>query len=63
MDKVDFVPKSEIVYRFSDVRGDPKGYIIMPATFGQNIFGPFTLMIKCKYKFSITPFVQKKIIE
>ncbi len=63
MDKVDFVPKSEIVYRFTDVRVDPKGYIIMPATFGQNIFGPFTLMIKCKYKFSITPFVQKKIIE
>jgi hypothetical protein len=63
MDRVDFIPKNEIVYRFTDTKVDPKGYIIMPATFGQNIHGPFTIMIKCKAKFTVVPFNPKKILD
>jgi hypothetical protein len=59
MDKVDFIPKSEIVYKFHDSKVDPKGYIIMPATYGPNVSGPFTLMVKCKNKFNLTPFEPK----
>ncbi len=59
MTKIDFVPKSEIVYKFQDTKVDPKGYIIMPATYGQNVYGPFTMMIKCKQKFTLAPFNPK----
>lgn len=63
MDKIDFLPKSEINYKFYDTKVDPKGYIIMPATYGPNVHGPFAFMIKCTSKFNVTPFNPKKVIE
>ena len=50
---IEFLPKNEIVYKFSFSKVDPRGYIIMPATYGSGVTGPFSLMVKCKEKFII----------
>jgi hypothetical protein len=63
MDKIDFIPKTEISYKFSDVDVDPRGYIIMPATYGPNILGPFVIMVKCNIRFNFVVFNPKKIID
>lgn len=60
LDKVDFIPKNDIMYKFSDVKVDPKGFIIMPTTYGKDVYGPFTLMVKCKEKFNLTVLNIKK---
>jgi hypothetical protein len=59
-DKIEFIPRNEISLEYCDVKVDPKGYVIMPATYGPNIFGPFVMMVKCKEKFNIVPFDTKK---
>lgn len=60
MDTVEFIPKNEVICKFSETKADPKGYIIMPVTYGPGVIGKFTIMVKSKYKFTITPFVPKK---
>lgn len=60
MDRVEFLPKTEIVYKFRDFKVDPKGYVIMPTTYGKEVLGPFTIMIKCKEKFKLEVFNPKK---
>ena len=60
MDKVEFVPKNEVVCSWGEQKADPKGYIIMPVTYGPGVLGKFTIMVKSKYKFNITPFNPKK---
>ena len=59
-EKIEFVPKNEIKFEFKDVKVDPKGYVIMPATYGPNIYGPFVMMVKCKEQFNLVPFDPKK---
>lgn len=63
MDKIDFIPKTEVSYKFTDTKVDPKGYIIMPSTYGAGVIGPFVLMINCKEKFNLIEFNPKKIID
>lgn len=60
MDKVEFVPKNEVVCNWFETKADPKGYIIMPVTYGPGIFGKFTIMVRSRHKFNIQPFVPKK---
>ena len=59
-EKVEFVPKNEIQLVFNDHKVDPKGYLIMPATYGPNIYGPFVMMVRCSEKFNLVPFDPKK---
>ena len=33
---------------------NPKGFIIMPVTYGEGIKGPFLIMAKCKTRFTFT---------
>jgi hypothetical protein len=56
---VNFIPKNEISfsYKFSNI--DPRGFILMPATYGAGVIGPFSILIRCKEKFYIEPFGQK----
>jgi hypothetical protein len=49
---IEFLPKNEISYTFKYTKVDPRGYIIMPATYGTGILGPFTIMVKCDEKFT-----------
>jgi hypothetical protein len=60
MERLDFLPKNEVVFKYSGNNVDPKGFVIMPATYGKDIIGPFTLMVVCKDKFNLSPFIPKK---
>lgn len=60
MDKIEFVPKNEVFCNWFETKADPKGYIIMPVTYGPGIIGKFTIMVRSRHKFTITPFVPKK---
>ena len=60
MDKIEFVPKNEVVCNWFETKADPKGYIIMPVTYGPGIFGKFTIMVRSRHKFNIQPFIPKK---
>lgn len=60
MDRVEFVPKNEIICGWTETKADPKGYVIMPVTYGPGVIGKFTVMVRSKYKFSVTPFNPKK---
>ena len=51
---VDFLPKNEISIKFEFKDVDPRGFIIMPVTYGSGVKGPFLLMVKCKTKFFLT---------
>ena len=51
---VDFLPKNEISMKFEFKDVDPRGFIIMPVTYGSGVKGPFLLMVKCKTKFFLT---------
>ena len=59
-EKIEFIPKNEIHLEFTDHKVDPKGYVIMPATYGPNINGPFVMMVRCSEKFYLVPFDPKK---
>lgn len=50
---IEFLPKNEITYNFKFSKVDPRGYIIMPATYGSGVTGPYCLLVKCKEKFSL----------
>ena len=52
-DTVEFLPKNYISVKFKIDNVYPGGYIIMPATYGAYIKGPFILMIKCKEEYSL----------
>ena len=51
---VEFMPQNEVTVKFSLKDVNPKGFIIMPVTYGEGIKGPFLIMAKCKTKFSFT---------
>ena len=51
---VEFMPQNEVKVRFSLKDVNPKGFIIMPVTYGEGIKGPFLIMAKCKTKFTFT---------
>ena len=48
------MPQNEITVKVVEKDVDPRGFIIMPVTYGQGIKGPFLIMAKCKTKFSFT---------
>ena len=35
--------------KFFDKRADPKGFILMPATYNKDVFGPFCLTMNVLY--------------
>ena len=47
------MPQNEVRMKFIDKKVDPKGFILMPATYNKDVFGPFCLTIKCNYAFNI----------
>ena len=51
---VEFMPQNEVKVKFSLKDVNPKGFIIMPVTYGEGIKGPFLIMAKCKTKFTFT---------
>ena len=51
---VEFMPQNEVTVKFSLKDVNPKGFIIMPVTYGEGIKGPFLIMAKCKTKFTFT---------
>ena len=51
---VEFMPQNEVTVKFSLKDVNPKGFIIMPVTYGEEIKGPFLIMAKCKTKFTFT---------
>ena len=51
---VEFMPQNEVKVRFSLKDVNPKGFIIMPVTYGEGIKGPFLIMAKCKTKFTFS---------
>ena len=53
LQNIDFMPQNEVRMKFFDKRADPKGFILMPATYNKDVFGPFCLTIKCNYPFTI----------
>ena len=54
LDTIDFMPKNEITLKFEFENVDPRGFIIMPVTYGSGVKGPFLIMVKCKTPFSLT---------
>ena len=50
-DTVEFLPQNRIILDFSFENVNPKGFIIMPVTYGSGVKGPFLIMVKCKEKF------------
>ena len=59
LNEVNFNPKNEISfsYKFSNI--DPRGFLLIPATYGSGFIGPFSIMVKCREKFFLEPFGQK----
>lgn len=57
---IEFLPKNEITYKFKFNKVDPRGFIIIPATYGSGVTGPFCLMVNCKDAFMLKEFVQEK---
>ena len=53
MDLIDFRPKDTVCMKFSEKRADPKGYVLMPCTYAKDVYGPFTIMVKCNEKFKL----------
>ena len=53
-DTVEFLPQNRIILEFSFDNVNPKGFIIMPVTYGEGIKGPFLIMAKCKTRFNFT---------
>ena len=53
-DSVEFLPQNRIILEFEFEKVDPKGFIIMPVTYGSGVKGPFLIMVKCKEKFTFT---------
>ena len=51
---VEFMPQNEVSVKFSLKDVNPKGFIIMPVTYGEGIKGPFLIMAKCKTRFIFT---------
>ena len=51
---VEFLPQNEVSVKFSFKNVNPKGFIIMPVTYGEGIKGPFLIMAKCKTRFTFT---------
>ena len=51
---VEFMPQNEVTVKFSLKDVNPKGFIIMPVTYGEGIKGPFLIMAKCKTRFTFT---------
>ena len=51
---VEFMPQNEVKVKFSLKDVNPKGFIVMPVTYGEGIKGPFLIMAKCKTKFTFT---------
>ena len=60
MNDIDFMPKNDVHIFHSDARADPKGYILQPCTYGKGVYGPFTILVKCDKKFTLTPFNENK---
>ena len=56
---VNFIPKNELTFSFKFSNIDPRGFLLMPATYGSGVAGPFSIMVKCKEKFTLEPFGQK----
>jgi hypothetical protein len=50
---VQFYPKNDINVTIRETRVNPEGYIIMPTTYGRNMYGPFTILVKCKEKIEL----------
>lgn len=59
MNDIDFMPKNDVIINHSEERADPKGYVLMPITYAKNVQGPFTILVKCEQKFTLTPFNEK----
>ena len=57
---IEFLPKNEIQYNFKFNKVDPRGFILMPATYGSGVTGPFSLLVKCKEKYNIKEFIVDK---
>ena len=53
LQNIDFMPQNEVRMKFIEKKADPKGFILMPATYNKDVFGPFCLTIKCNYPFNI----------
>ena len=58
-DKVDFMSKNDVVIEHYEQKGDPKGYILMPITYGKGVCGPFSIMVKSSEKFKLSVFKDK----
>ena len=54
LDTIEFMPQNEITVKIVEKDVDPRGFIIMPVTYGEGIKGPFLIMAKCKTKFTFT---------
>jgi hypothetical protein len=53
---VQFYPKNDINVTIKESRVNPEGYIIMPTTYGRNMYGPFTMLVRCKEKIELKAF-------
>ena len=55
-DKTEFISKNELEIQFIEKKVDPRGFILMPSTYGPNISGPFTIEVKCKFPYVLKEF-------
>jgi hypothetical protein len=53
---IEFFPKNEMILIVKLTKVNPDGFILMPTTYGKGIYGPFTMMIKCKEKINLKLF-------
>lgn len=56
---IDFMPKNEVIISHTEQKADPKGYILMPITYAKDVYGPFSIMVKCNEKFKLSVFKEK----
>ena len=57
--EIDFMPKNEVIVSHTEQKADPKGYILMPITYAKDVYGPFSIMVKCNEKFKLSVFKEK----
>ena len=53
------MPKNEVIISHTEQKADPKGYILMPITYAKDVYGPFSIMVKCNEKFKLSVFKEK----
>lgn len=50
---IEFLPKNMISYSFKFNKVDPRGFILMPSTYGSGVLGPFSILVNCKQAFEL----------